>query len=148
MEILKRNGFTLIEILVVLGLVAMLLTISIFNLSLIGKIEERDMVRLLVRDLENIRSDAMINKRATSFQAFNDNNFYTLIRNKGDVSQTSESVYLPEDWTFKGSSTIDFGNKGIISSTVTIAITDDKGKTIYFTVGVATARIIVKEVNR
>lgn len=148
MEVLKKNGFTLIEILVVLGIMATLLSISFLNLSLIDKIKERDMVRMMVRNLENVRSDAMTNKRDTRFEALNDKTYYSLVRNPEKTNEERERVELSEGWDFLGDAFIDFGNNGLLSSTITIKITNNKGKEIDFTVGVATARILVKEINK
>lgn len=95
-----RHGFTLIEILLVLGLVSILLaTIPIFDLSSFKKDSKQNEINIFIQDLQRARSAAMNN--------INEEDHGVFENLTGNVSRESEIVF--ED-----------GMSGAYNATVTI----------------------------
>lgn len=139
-------GFTLIETIVVLALMAILLSIVIPSTNIIANARENDELNRLRRDILDIRTSAIVENKVYSIIFDAENNTYIIIKRGGSESdietvkkvQFKNGIMIP---TSDSSNSIDFKSSGAPNIGKTIELLNRKRQKIKITIAPATGSV-------
>lgn len=114
-----RQGYTLLEILVVLALISIILSIAIPSIKVIGNFEEKKEMKNFRRDIISARNMAIIEGSIYVLTIYEKDNSY-IIKSKGEVIKNIKLAY----WEIMPENTLDSKIKFLSTGS------PDKGGTI------------------
>ena len=127
----NENGFTLIEMLMVLGCLTLMLTIvNTITANMFEIYEQKAFLNQLQKDIYYVQTYAIENKKYVTLRFRTDQNeyaAYSYTNNDLISTQKAESIKFKK----AGNVLVTYTPAGNIQGPTTINLTDKKGKTIY-----------------
>lgn len=151
MEILNnksnKQGYTLVEVLVVLALITIVLSVSIPSFSLVFNTAEKKELMEFRRDLIFARNKSVIENLIYTVKLNNINNSYQIIRNDKKLSiikdkELSHGIALKKN---NFGNVIDFYPTGAPKIGGSIELRNRKGQRIEITITPATGKVNLKD---
>lgn len=87
MEVLNRRGYTLLELILVIGLIGLALSLGFLNLSVFKKSREIKEVENFVKDLNSIRTQAILEGKYYRVKINKESNKYTVFKGMTKVRE-------------------------------------------------------------
>lgn len=126
---MNRSGFTLVEVLVVVGIISLLLSIATIQFSqYTNKYATESQTRKMYSDLLEIRSKALFEKkgRALSLAASS----YSLYSSTYTTAAPVATVRLKQPITYNGGTKIVFDTRGMLAGSQTICVSAENDAAI------------------
>ena len=152
MEILKKTknekGYTLLELLVVIALIAIVLSVSIPSFKIVFNTAEKKELMELKKDLIYARNKAVMENDIYTIKLFIKQNRYQIIK-KGVIvikdKTMSAGIIIKEN---NISNIVDFYPTGAPSKAGTIELRNKKNQVIFITINIATGKINLKTIEK
>ena len=147
----SKFGYTLLEVIVVLALFAILLSIAVPSSGLIASVRENDELNRFVRDIRDMRTNAIVENRIYTLTLNEANNNYKIHRfnPEKNLSELVRIVGLENGLVLQKSgqekASIYFKPSGAPSLGTTIHLLDRKGQNIEISISPATGSVNIKK---
>lgn len=142
-NIRTKQGYTLIELIVVLALLSLLLSICVPSISIIGKFKEKEEIDSFRRDIVSTRNKAIMEGFAYNLKIEEPNNTY-IITKDGKVIKEVEFAYWQVKNNFEKNS-FKLLPTGSPDQGGSIWLTNKKGKVTKLTLVPVTGKVNVYE---
>ncbi len=142
----KKYGYTLLEILLVLGLLSVILSIAVPSIKVIGRFKEGQEMKELKRDMMHSRNNSILKGNLYIFEIDDKNNFYS-ISNKNKIIKKKHLIYwniLPGN---NFDSNIPFLPTGSPGKSGTFALRNKKNKIVQLKILPVTGKINIYEIK-
>lgn len=147
MEILNRKGFTLIELMMALCIMAAVFSIALSGFGIIKAVEEKSSVDELIAELKFAKNDSQIKERENEFEFFQDESRYLIKRGEIGVNEEREERFLSGDLKFFNNAIFRFSKNGTPSISDTVFIKRDNEVIYEVTLSVGTSQIRLYKLN-
>ncbi len=144
----KCQGYTLLELIVVIALLAILLTIAVPGVRIIGRFQEKDELKTFRRDIISAKNKAIMEATIYSLHINKESNCYTIKTgysktSSGNIVKTVKFIH----WEFYGENNFDnsirFLTTGAPDKSGTMRIKNKKGKITRLTISPVTGKLNV-----
>lgn len=142
----KQQGYTLIEILIVLTLLSIIISIGTPSIKVIGRFEEKQEIKNLKRDILYARNNAILEGSIYQFEINHKKNFYS-ISNKNKTIKKIELAYWDILSGNNFTSVIRFSPSGSPNKAGTFTLKNEKGYTIELRISPVTGKLNVHEIK-
>ena len=139
----KRSAFTLIELIVSLGIIALILSVAVTFQN--RTVEEKLSVKKFVSDLEFLRNYSAVNNRRSYAVVYKGGSRYSLNKSVPGKVPERQEFFLKGDLKFRNHTIIEFSVSGAPAHTRTISITKNKEVCYVVTCDVASSQVRLYE---
>ncbi len=142
---IKKSGYTLIELIIVMALIGLILSVSIPSISLIFNNKEKLELMEFIKDINYARSKAVMENDLYTLILYTEENKYIIFNKKMIVKEK----FFTQGISIKSenlNSSITFYPTGTPNKAGKINLTNKKDKTITITITPATGKINLKNI--
>ncbi len=129
---MKKSGFTLIELIVTLGIIALLVAVAILKVGGDGAWGRDREVRQVIRDLNYCRFTAIAENRSIRFKVVSGTNTYEIV--KDNITSKSTTLKYFSIIALETSDAITFTGTGVPINATTLKMKPYHGQTVVLTV--------------
>lgn len=139
-----RQGYTLLEVIIVLVLIGLLLSISIPNINIIGNFEEKEEMKTFRRDIISGKNKSIAEGTIYTLNINRENDGYNIVNNNGKIKEFEflhweiiECNFLDDRIRFTSNGYPEMGGK--------VRLKNKKGKITEITVEPVTGKLNIYE---
>ena len=141
---MKNNkGFTLLELLLCIFIMALILSIPIFRISIFQGFKEKQEIKEFVKDINYTRNRSIIEGISHSIIIDTKRNSYTMYKLEEDIKKQIKDKELKGGLQIQWTNTkeVVFNHSGAVYGAGTIRLKNSKGEIIEITISPVTSRI-------